>query len=373
LRQVNLSGSFLVEVAWILNRDLAMPRPKRRFEALEDRRLLAAWGSPSTPASSAAEVGPISTANASPAGSTAASSASNASSSSATDTTAYDNYSDYAPAVSSPGGGSSNGYSYASPSSSYYNTSSNDKTNANEYAASNEYTSNYNDSSKTSPTSHATNLTTPVALTAPATTSGAADVQLNASSAGSFALLATPGGQGPSAATSPPAARTAFAPLVAIEGEPGVTWSEAVASPNSLTESELEPPVALASYEKGINPHNVRQPAAEELVAQAEYAHPPVEFGSGPIAELSGINLAAIERGIDEVFDRIERLGDEWAGEVGATRFAEWLVIAGGACAAFEYVRARYREVGPWQAVGGWPIFREPRLRRRWFPPRSAR
>lgn len=355
-----------------------MPRRKRRFESLEDRRLLAAWASPSTPVGSAADVAPVSAGDANPAASTAAPSASGANGNtdggSAAQTSSYDNYSEYAPAASSQADSSSNGYSYASPSSSYNVASSNDSTSASEYAASNEYTNNYNDSSKTSPTAHATNVSTPLTLTAPASTSGAADVQINSSSAGPFALLAPPAGQGPSAATSPPAARTASAALVAIEGESAVVSGEPVASPSSLSESELAPPIALASYEKALKPVEVSQPTGEEFVAQSERARPSVEFGSrGPIAELSGINLAAIERGIDEVFDRIERLGDDWAGEVGATRFAEWLVIAGGACAAFEYVRARFREVGPWQAVGGWPILREPRLRRRWFPPRSGR
>jgi hypothetical protein len=85
------------------------------------------------------------------------------------------------------------------------------------------------------------------------------------------------------------------------------------------------------------------------------------------------VNFDAIERGVDEVFDRLERLGSELAEGVGATRFAEWLVIAGGACAAFEYARARYREGGLWQMAAGSSIPYEPRLRRRWFRPRSAR
>jgi hypothetical protein len=115
----------------------------------------------------------------------------------------------------------------------------------------------------------------------------------------------------------------------------------------------------------------------EELLAHDEATPTEIRAGS-PITGPTAINFAAIEQGIDNVFDRIERLGDDLVGRAGATRFAEWLVIAGGACAAFEYVRVRFREGTQWQAASHWsvpyePHPYEPRLRRRWFRGRGRR
>jgi hypothetical protein len=152
-----------------------------------------------------------------------------------------------------------------------------------------------------------------------------------------------------------------------------------VQSAVSSDEAELTAPVALAGSGADFNrpPHEASQ--IEELLARADRVAPPAQVGTGqPIIGSSSINFAAIEQGIDEVFERIERLGDELAGQAGATRVAEWLVMAGGACAAFEYARIRLREGGPWQAVGSGPVAYEPRLGRRfrgrrWFGGRSAR
>jgi hypothetical protein len=133
-------------------------------------------------------------------------------------------------------------------------------------------------------------------------------------------------------------------------------------------------PVALATKASDFNGLTAPITTIEELAASVDRVSPTAEMQARePITGSFGVNFASIERGIDEVFDRIERLGDELAEGGGATRFAEWLVIAGGACAAFEYARARYREGGLWQMGSGGPIPYEPKLRRHWFRPRSSR
>jgi hypothetical protein len=127
-------------------------------------------------------------------------------------------------------------------------------------------------------------------------------------------------------------------------------------------------PVALASSADDFDRLTERASQIDGLLARAGHVAPVVEAGIGePIGGSSSINFAAIEQGIDEVFQRLEWLGDGLAGRAGATRFAEWLVIAGGACAAFEYARIRFREAGPWQAASAWPVPCEPRLPRRWL------
>ena len=133
-------------------------------------------------------------------------------------------------------------------------------------------------------------------------------------------------------------------------------------------------PVALTSSANDFHLPTQRAEQVEELLARAEEAAPAAELRTGsPIAGSAAINFAAIEEGIDDVFDRIERLGDDLVGRAGATRFAEWMVIAGGACAAFEYARIRFREGTQWQTASHWAVPYEPQLRRRWFRGRSRR
>ena len=105
---------------------------------------------------------------------------------------------------------------------------------------------------------------------------------------------------------------------------------------------------------------------------------PPFLAGSpqvaGLIAGAIGADWSRIERGVDQLFERLERLGEELPSAATAWHVSECVVLTAGAAAAFEYVRAQFREGGTWQAfVDGGREPWEPRLRRRWLRPRKER
>ena len=341
-----------------------MPHRKRRFEPLEDRRLLAALVGPSLPTapagSSAAETGPIAPASTGAASPTPAGSiASTGQSGSGPDGESSDNYAEYAPAASSQAASPSSGTS--SPSSAYSNLYYPSASYDNSYST--EYAPSYADASKTPATSHSG--TQPTALTP--TLQPVAVSSLS----GSQGLLPPTTSPGPAPAASPPAARSS-GELVGLEGEPAAASGEPLEA-QSLNAQQLVAPVALAQAPSEWNRLTARAAALEELVVQAGEVAPTAALVARELmVGHAGMNLAALEQGVDDVFDRLDRLGDELADGAGATRLAQWLVLAGGACAAFEYARARYREGGPWQVASGWPIPYEPRLRRRWFGRKDA-
>ncbi|HWB12357.1 MAG TPA: hypothetical protein VG826_24235 [Pirellulales bacterium] len=337
-----------------------MPRRKRRFESLEDRRLLAALVGPMTPAQSpvgnVAEFAPASAlASAASADKTFADSAGDADSQ--PDGDPSNDSSEYASAASQGATPSSTGTTAASSydyGSSSYNNSS--------YEYSSSSTDPY--SSKTPSTPHTT--TQPPTASNPALSGEEATGGLiNVASTATSAFSLSTDGPGPSATNSPPAARSSPASIVSEQDAGDVTGE--TQGPDPSVAAELSAPVALASSPSDFD-HLTDRPQIEDLVGHADNLAPAAEIRNGaPIVGSSAVDVAAIEKGIDEVFDRIERLGDDLVGRAGATRLAEWVVIAGGACAAFEYVRIRVREAATWQTVGPWPVAPEPRLRRRWF------
>jgi hypothetical protein len=347
-----------------------MPRRKRRFESLEDRRLLTALAGPMTPAQSpaadVAEVAPASTAMATTPvsttpGSTGASSDGADQVESQSDGDESDGSAEYAssqPASPSSGSPSSTGTTSAS---------------------SNDYGSNYNNSSYDSPSSSGDSSSSKGRSTTPPTTalnlpsaSEEATGPTNVASVLSSTLSLPTLEPGPSVTTSSQAARS---PSASTISEPDAAGTSGELQGNdSLIDADLSAPVALASSATDFHRLAERAGRAEELPAHAEQIAPAAQVrGGAPIAGSAAVDLAAIEKGIDEVFDRIERLGDDLVGGDGATRFAEWLVIAGGACAAFEYARIRLREAAPWQTAGPGAVPYEPRLRRRWFGRRRRR
>lgn len=81
-----------------------------------------------------------------------------------------------------------------------------------------------------------------------------------------------------------------------------------------------------------------------------------------------------MERSVDELFDRLDRLGEELPSAATAWHVGECVALTAGAAAAFEYVRAQFREGGTWQGfIDGEREPWEPRLRRRWFRRRVER
>lgn len=89
---------------------------------------------------------------------------------------------------------------------------------------------------------------------------------------------------------------------------------------------------------------------------------------AGLIAGAVGADWSYFERGVDELLERLARYGDDLPEATTAWHIGECVGLAAGAAAAFEYVRAQLREGGGWQAFadGGREPW-EPRLRRRWF------
>ncbi|HVX15012.1 MAG TPA: hypothetical protein VHC22_27725 [Pirellulales bacterium] len=366
-----------------------MPRRKRRFESLEERRLLAALvGAPSPVASSdatPAQIAPPSAAAVSasaPSANTAAASSSDRTEQvdSGPNGDATDDDAEYATPQSPLSAGnqaasSVGGVAYPSPGdTNSYDASSgyNDYT-SNEYA--NPY---YSDATKSPTSSHAgtqpttanPNLLAVAALSE--NSSGGSQTSLGAQAS----LPGITGSGGASAGAvpvvSPPAVRSPspidqdLAPAVAssgaADGEEGVG-----------TQSDLAAPVVLAGAQSDWRWLTARAAAVEEFVAQARELAPTMASVAGePLTGAAAAHFAVDQR-LDDVFDQLGRLGDRLIDGAGAIRFAQWLVVAGGACAAFEYARARYREGGTWQVTSFWPVPYEPRLPRRWFGRRRAK
>jgi hypothetical protein len=341
-----------------------MPPRKRRFEALEDRRLLTAIVGPALmspiPAALAAE------ASAPPGAATPATTPSAAENSDVaeSDGDSSENYVEDAPAetASSAGAAAATSSSDAAgyvPSSSYYPSSSYDQGSYNDYATGSTY------SSKTPPVSHSS--LQPATVTPILQPSGAdsGKIQANASPSDSAPINLPSAGAVPSASSSPPVARSLNSDLARGGLDPVEALSAPIASGSIDMNAALWAPIAWeGDWARLTSRGNLDEPAGAvdgEMARAMDNHSPSLVIGS------VGVNLAALEAGIDAVFDRLERLGDELTASPGAVRFSQWLVVATGACAAFEYAYARYREGGPWQTSGEWPILVAPRLRRRWF------
>lgn len=185
----------------------------------------------------------------------------------------------------------------------------------------------------------------------------------------SFAVSPPLSADFPATAASPPIARSPAqeaGPLDLKSGAP-------IALPSAGGEQMLVSPVAdgeSARQWRRIGNRALAALEAEELASAA-----PLYLAAEPAARAvligdAGAPFAALEKSLDAVFERLDRLGDELAEHGQASRVGQWVVVATGACAAFEYARARYREGGAWQAATGGPNFYEPRLRRRWFATR---
>lgn len=353
---------------------------KRRFEFLEDRRLLAllVGPAPSAPSTTptAAEVAPAvpaSTASSGASSSEASSSTSDASTSTP-DGDAGDNPAEYAivgptqpaslqsasPASDATGSSVAASNSYASDSyTNNYNYSYG--SNSNGYDAAAAYPSY---SAKTSSTSHSSNSSTGVT---PTVQLAANDVS-NVATKGSDALAISLAGStsAPAVGGSPPAAGSTSPGVIGNESDDGTVTGGLTALPAQAADDPLIAPVALEDA-----PSDQGRPVlgtfdVEAWFSQAERAVPAAEFASRIVVGAAALDTAMFEEGIDAIFAGIDRLSGEVGKHSTVSRLGEWLVLAGGACAAFEFARARYREEGPWQATS-WPVLCEPRLRRRWF------
>lgn len=95
------------------------------------------------------------------------------------------------------------------------------------------------------------------------------------------------------------------------------------------------------------------------------------------VSGAASTDLPSIERAVDRLCERIERWGEEIFRDAGEWRLSEAVVLAAGAAAAFEYVRAQFRESGagpfaestrePWQPRLRKPFGRPTDNRRRFL------
>lgn len=319
-----------------------MSNRKKRFEMLEERRLLSVWGDGASSAAPAAVA---------PAFSTAFTGEYSGSATADDDSSA-----EYATAPPTAAGAASNATPPANPAAAYNRG----------------YTDSYSaDTAYTKPTSPAT-PTQPQTGQPPAVALNLPPLNLNLdqnAAVNSFAVSPPLSADSPAATASPPIARSP-----ALEAGPLDQQSSApVALPAAGGEQTLVSPVAEGESAGRWQQIGDRVLAALEAAEIASGA--PLHLVAEPAARAvligdAGAPFAALEKSIDAVFERLDQLGGELTEHGQASRVGQWAVVATGACAAFEYARARYREGGGWQAATGGPDFYEPRLRRRWFATR---
>ncbi|HEX7376439.1 MAG TPA: hypothetical protein VF278_04970 [Pirellulales bacterium] len=331
-----------------------MSSRKKRFEMLEERRLLSVWGEA---ASAAAVVAPApSTASAGEySGIAAPDDDSSAEYATAPPASAGTIVAPSAPADAPASAATSNATASANPAAAY------NRGYADSYSADTAYTK---PASPATPTQPQTGQPATVAPNLP---------PLNPNldqHATVDALAVSPplSADSPAAAASPPIARSPAREAGPLDLEAGAP----IALPSAGGEQTLVSPVAegeSAGQWPRIGDRALAALAAEELASSAPL-HLVAEPARAVLIGDAGAPFAALEKSIDAVFERLDQLGGELAEHGQASRVGQWVVVATGACAAFEYARARYREGSGWQAATGGPVFYEPRLRRRWFATR---
>lgn len=85
---------------------------------------------------------------------------------------------------------------------------------------------------------------------------------------------------------------------------------------------------------------------------------------AGLVSGTASADLPSIERAVDHLCERIERWGEDLFRDAGEWRLSESLVLAVGAAAALEYVRAQFRESGSGPFPQSTREPRQPRLRK---------
>ncbi len=128
---------------------------------------------------------------------------------------------------------------------------------------------------------------------------------------------------------------------------------------------ELAAPIAL------LGPSGELRVALRETAMEPELALEAPTLPTLPLAGLllgpNGAGLILIERGVDELFERLDRLGSELAESVTPRQFAHAVMVAAGAAAAWEYARIRLREGEAGRIPKDLRAPREPQLPRRWM------
>lgn len=336
-----------------------MSHRKRRFETLEDRRLLSVVAqAPTSGPSTVAQIAPSTPPVASLSGVDATSGSSD------DDSSDYsDEYANQAPPMAGATGDASRasgGYVYAAED---YNSYASAYTYGNSAHASTKSSSTYSPTGN--PASDQPSNTLP---TLPAGNANLGQGTTN----DSFAVLLPNAGLTSAASNSPPVARSPMAESPSIASDDRALLGEPVALPVTENAETLMAPVAHSDSPSDWKTLSARTAAIAEWFARAEPLMPAAETGARAILVGSlGAAIASLEDRADAVFERFGDIGGDLT-HAQVSRIGQWLILAGGACAAFEYARARYREGGACQAMGVWPTFYEPRLRRRWFDRRRT-
>lgn len=336
-----------------------MARRTRRFESLEERRLLAAVANSPDATALVGAASPAASPVVQPSsGSSAADGAS----------------SDSTPGDSSPGeyaAAAPGDQSSAAPGYDTY-TGYSSPTGADHYAdpAATKYEPPASSNSATSPAATSSTANQGVQ-------SGLAQllqpVQAGVPTAEGQAVVVLPVGPAGAPASGAPVGPVRFDPhdLVA-RAELDEPASEA-AVPAAIVGDE-QPLVAPVAWATSGAQRTIGQLDADDT----NYAAPPIVeepslFEASPqiVGLITGAvngDWSKIERGVDELFDRLDRLGEELPSAATAWHVGECVALTAGAAAAFEYVRAQFREGGTWQGfIDGEREPWEPRLRRRWF------
>lgn len=337
-----------------------MARRTRRFESLEERRLLAA-------VSTSPDVAALVAAPTTAAGTSAPAAGTAGASNGATPDSAPD---------ATPGDANSGGYG---PTATAAASSS-----AGEYGSYTDYAASaaadhYTSASSTEYYPRATS--TPAATTSTSTDSGSLSAQAAAVQVLQSAQANATSNNAPSstlvsgAAAGAPAAGSPGGP-VRFDPQDLVARRE-LAEPSSGAaaiavvagdDAHLVAPVAWGMWGEQHLPV-ASEPEADAPSAVRErpvLSEPP--RSAALIAGAVGVELAFLERGVDDLLERLEQLGDELPSASTALHVGECVVLTAGAAAAFEYVRAQFREGGSWQGfIDGGREPWEPRLRRRWF------
>ncbi|HJT33210.1 MAG TPA: hypothetical protein VJ783_14295 [Pirellulales bacterium] len=341
-----------------------MARRTRRFESLEERRLLAAVASSPDATALVGAADPSVSPASQPSSSASAADGASSDSTPGDSTPGDSNPGEYAAAATADPSSGASGYDtyteYSSPTAADHYTD----------PAATKYDPPANSSLATSPapTSSTTNQGVP---------SGLAQllqpVQASVPTAEGQAVVILPIGPAGTPASGAPVGPVRFDPhdLVA-RAELNESASEA-AAPAAIAGDE-QPLVAPVAWATSGAQRTIGQLDADDT----DYAAPPIVeepslFDASPqiVGLITGAvngDWSKIERSVDELFDRLDRLGDELPSAATAWHVGECVALTAGAAAAFEYVRAQFREGGTWQGfIDGEREPWEPRLRRRWF------
>lgn len=113
-----------------------------------------------------------------------------------------------------------------------------------------------------------------------------------------------------------------------------------------------EPDSGFAGIPQPQTPTSSDQPAMPATPGQGQDGLLPSPRGSEALAVLPSLNLSALEQGLQQFLQGLEKLGPRWTGNETATTWWPWIVAGVTAAAACEITRRELRRL-TWSAEGG--------------------